>query len=76
MFRDAARIFGELLDAVEHHGEPITIVRHGKPITHLEPVVSEHGSGVKDLLRRHRTDPKWMASLGETRALTVSKDRF
>lgn len=73
---NAARNFAELLDAVEHHGERITIVRRGKPIAHLEPVVSGHGSGVKDLLKRHSPDRNWATSLGETRALSVSKDRF
>ncbi len=72
----AARNFAELLDAVEHHGERITIVRRGKVIARLEPVASGHGSGVKALLRRNGPDSKWAESLKEMRGFVVLKDRF
>ena len=53
---DAARNFADLLDAVEHRGERFTIVRRGRAVAQIEPVMSGRGADVKSMLRRHRAD--------------------
>lgn len=73
---NAARNFAELLDAVEHKGERITIVRRGRAIAHIEPIGSGHGSDVKSILKRHPADVEWTVSLRLTRELVVAEDRF
>ena len=73
---NAARNFAELLDAVEHRGERITIVRRGRAVAHIEPVAHGLGSDVKSLLKRHPADAQWMASLKEARDLVVTEERF
>lgn len=73
---NAARNFAELLDAVEHKGERITIVRRGRAVAHIEPVANGHGSDVKSLLKRHRADVRWKTDLKETRELIVGEERF
>ncbi|MDE3081915.1 MAG: type II toxin-antitoxin system Phd/YefM family antitoxin [Acidobacteriota bacterium] len=73
---NAARNFAELLDAVEHKGERITIVRRGRAVAHIEPV--QHGLGleVKSLLERHPADAQWLESLKQVRDLIVATERF
>jgi prevent-host-death family protein len=71
---EAARSFSKLLDDVEHDGRSFTIVRHGRPVAHLEPVAAGAGLAVKELLRAHRPDPGWRAELDEVRALVELED--
>jgi len=66
---DAARNFADHLDAVEHRGERITIVRRGRAVAQIEPVVSGRGGDVKSMLRRHRSDPTWSSELAAGRWL-------
>jgi len=73
---NAARNFAELLDAVEHKGERITIVRRGRAVAHIEPVANGLGSDVKSLLERHPVDTQWFTTLQETRELVVTEERF
>jgi prevent-host-death family protein len=73
---NAARNFAELLDAVEHKGERITIVRRGRAIANIEPVAKGLGSDVKSILKKHPVDTHWLASFHETRDLAVPEDRF
>ena len=73
---NAARNFAELLDAVEHKGERITIVRRGRAVAQIEPVARGRGSDVKSLLKRHPADTQWMESLKQVRELVVSEERF
>lgn len=73
---NAARNFAELLDAVEHNGERITIVRRGRAVAHIEPVARGLGSDVKSLLERHPADAQWMESLKQVRELVVTEERF
>jgi prevent-host-death family protein len=73
---NAARNFAELLDAVEHKGERITIVRRGRAVAHIEPVAHGLGSDVKSLLERHPADTQWMESLKQVRDLVVTEERF
>ncbi|MHB8827201.1 MAG: type II toxin-antitoxin system Phd/YefM family antitoxin [Acidimicrobiales bacterium] len=73
---NAARNFAELLDAVEHKGERITIVRRGRAVAHIEPVPHGLGSDVKSLLDRHPADAQWMESLKQVRDLVVAAERF
>jgi prevent-host-death family protein len=72
---EAARSFSELLDAVEHRGERFTIVRRGKAIAQLEPVTTGRGREVKEVLRRHRTDPNWRQELESVRDLLEIEHR-
>ena len=73
---NAARNFAELLDAVEHKGERITIVRRGRAVAHIEPVAHGLGADVKSLLKRHPADAQWMVSLRQARDLVVTEERF
>ncbi len=73
---DAARNFAELLDSVEHKGERITIVRRGRAVAHIEPVVHGLGFDVKSLLKRHPADRQWMESLRAIREVVVAEERF
>jgi prevent-host-death family protein len=72
---DAARNFADLLDAVEHRGERITIVRRGRAVAQIEPVVSGRGDDVKSMLRRHRSDPSWRSELASVRDLVTVQVR-
>jgi prevent-host-death family protein len=72
---DAARNFADLLDAVEHRGERITIVRRGRAVAQIEPVASGRGDDVKSMLRRHRSDPDWRAELAAVRDLVTVQER-
>jgi prevent-host-death family protein len=72
---DAARNFADLLDAVEHRGERITIVRRGKAVALLEPVLSGRGFDVKTMLRRHGVDSEWRADLTAVRELMTVEER-
>jgi antitoxin (DNA-binding transcriptional repressor) of toxin-antitoxin stability system len=64
-----------ILDAVEHRGERITIVRRGKAVALLEPVLSGRGSDVKTMLRRHGVDTEWRADLTSVRELITVEER-
>jgi prevent-host-death family protein len=72
---DAARNFADLLDAVEHRGERITIVRRGKAVAQIEPVLSGRGADVKSMLRRHPADSRWQADLAAMRDLVTVQER-
>ncbi len=72
---EAARNFADLLDAVEHRGQHITIVRRGRAVALIEPVSSGRGSDVKSMLRRHRADPGWSADVAATRDLVNTGER-
>ncbi|MGH9188410.1 MAG: type II toxin-antitoxin system Phd/YefM family antitoxin [Acidimicrobiales bacterium] len=72
---EAARSFADLLDAVEHRGEQFTIVRRGKAIASLHPMRQGHGAEVKELLRRHRPDRRWMQDLSAVRSVVELEDR-
>jgi len=72
---DAARNFADILDAVEHRGERITIVRRGKAVALLEPVLSGRGSDLKTMLRRHVVDSDWRADLTAVRELITVEER-
>jgi len=72
---EAARNFADLLDAVEHGGERYTIVRRGKAVAQLEPVSKGRGADVKQVLDRHRPDPRWRRDLEAVRALIEIDER-
>lgn len=72
---DAARNFSDLLDSIEHNGETFTIVRHGKPVAHLQPVPNANGRAVLDLLNNHVADDEWAADLQAVRNLLTIEDR-
>jgi prevent-host-death family protein len=72
---DAARNFADLLDAVEHRGERITIVRRGRAVAQIEPIVIGRGDDVKSMLRRLRTDAGWRSDLASTRDLLTLQER-
>jgi prevent-host-death family protein len=72
---EAARRFADLLDAVEHRGERVTIVRRGRRVAQIEPIVGGRGSEVKALLRRHRVDDRWSDDLRAVRSLVDVEER-
>ena len=72
---EAARNFAELLDAVEHRGERVTIVRRGKAIALIEPITTGRGADVKAMLRRHPADSSWRDELGAVRELLTVEER-
>jgi prevent-host-death family protein len=72
---DAARNFADLLDAVEHRGARITIVRRGRAVALLEPVLSGRGSDVKTMLRQYGVDSEWRADLTAVRELIAVEER-
>ncbi len=74
---EAARRFSELLDAVENRRESFMVVRHGRAVARIEPAVAANGRAVKEFLRTHRPDRKWIEELRELRAgLTVEERRW
>jgi prevent-host-death family protein len=72
---EAARAFSRLLDDVEHGGRSYTIVRHGRPVAHLEPVPTGSGAAVKDLLARRRPDVAWRDDLDAVRSTLTVEER-
>jgi prevent-host-death family protein len=72
---DAARSFSDMLDAVEHRGEHYTIVRRGRAVAHLEPIVRGRGHEIKSLLNRHRPDGDWSGDLASVRDLVEIEER-
>jgi prevent-host-death family protein len=71
---EAGRRFSEMLDAVEHDGESFTIVRHGKPVARLAPVVSPSGYRLKEFLRGASPDEHLAADIAEARALLTADE--
>jgi prevent-host-death family protein len=72
---EAGRNFFRLLDEVEHHGERLAIVRHGRVVARLEPAPRASGADVKALLHPHRSDADWAGELASLRADLVAEDR-
>lgn len=72
---DAARRFSDVLDAVEHRGETFAIVRRGRAVAHLQPVVAAPGRAVKAFLSSHRVDAAWRGELAALRAASVAEER-
>ena len=73
---EASRSFASLLDGVEHRGERYTIVRRGRVVAHVEPVVAASGAQAKALLRRHRVDTAWADEVAELRGELKVEERF
>ena len=63
------------LDAVEHRGEHITIVRRGKVVAQLDPVNSGRGADVKALLRGRSRDPGFRRDIESVRELLEIETR-
>ena len=72
---EAARSFSDLLDAVEHRGERFAIVRRGRAVAHLEPVMRGRGAQVKRLLAEAPIDSEWAVDLAATRELLHVEER-
>lgn len=72
---EAARNFAEVLDAVEHRGERFTIVRRGRNVARIEPIVSGHGSDVKVMLTKRAVDSRWRSELDAVRELVNVEER-
>ena len=72
---EAARRFADVLDAGEHDHESFTIVRRGRVVAQLGPIVRGRGADVKALLRRHRPDAGWSDDLAAVRSLLELDDR-
>lgn len=65
---ELARTLSDLLDAVEHDGESLLVVRQGREVARIEPVSAANGGAVKALLRHGRRDPAWAGELAALRA--------
>jgi len=66
---EASRGFSELLDAVEHGGESVRIVRHGRTVALVVPAPPAGRDDVAALLGRHRPDAGWADDLAALRDL-------
>lgn len=64
---EAARHFSDLLDAIEHEGEAFTIVRRGKAVARMQPVLQANGAKVKAALALHPPDPGWIEDIRAVR---------
>ena len=71
---DAGRRFSEMLDAVEHDGESFTIVRHGRPVAKLAPVIPASGTRLKSVLRDVGPDDRFAAEVAEARSLLTADE--
>ena len=71
---DAGRSFSEMLDAVEHDGESFTIVRHGKPVAKLAPVLPASGTRLKDVLQGLAPDGRFASDIASARSLLTVDD--
>lgn len=72
---DAARNFADLLDAVEHRHEHYTVVRRGRVVAQISPMLGGRGADLKELLRGTRRDSSWARELGELRSLLTIDER-
>jgi prevent-host-death family protein len=72
---DAARNFSDLLDAVEHRHEHYTIIRRGRVVAHISPMLGGRGADVKNLLRGASSDPDWAQDLDDLRGLLTIDER-
>ncbi|MEX2278501.1 MAG: type II toxin-antitoxin system Phd/YefM family antitoxin [Acidimicrobiia bacterium] len=66
---EAARHLSDLLDAVEHEGEAFTIVRRGKAVALIQPVLQANGAKVKAALALHPPDSRWIEEIRAVRDL-------
>ena len=66
---EASRGFSDLLDAVEHDGESVRIVRHGRTVALVIPAPRARGADVLALLDRHRPDAAWAEEVDALRDL-------
>ena len=72
---EASRTFSDVLDAVEHRGERFTIVRRGRVVARLEPVVAAKGKALKELLRAHHLDAGFRDDVLAARGLLEAEER-
>jgi prevent-host-death family protein len=72
---DAARNFSDLLDAVEHRHERYTVVRRGRVVAQISPMVSGRGADIKELLHGRMRDSSWARELDDLRALLALDER-
>lgn len=72
---ELARNLSDLLDAVEHRGECLLIVRQGREVARIEPASAANGAAVKALLRQSRRDAGWAGELRELRASLGAQER-
>lgn len=72
---DAARNFSDVLDAVEHRHEHYTVVRRGRVVAHISPMLGGRGADLKELLRAARRDSSWAQELDDLRSLLTIDER-
>jgi prevent-host-death family protein len=72
---DAARNFADVLDGVEHRHERYTVVRRGRVVAQISPVLGGRGADLKELLRGARNDSTWARELDDLRGLLTVEDR-
>ena len=72
---DAARNFSDVLDAVEHGHEHFTVVRRGRVVAHISPMLGGRGADLKELLGGARRDSTWARDLADLRGLLTLDER-
>jgi prevent-host-death family protein len=65
---EASNRFAELLDAVEHRGETIIVVRHGRPVATIAPARRGTGADLRRILEARPSDDRWASDLRGLRA--------
>jgi len=72
---DAARNFSDVLDAVEHRHEHYTVVRRGRVVAQISPMVGRGGAELKALLRGNGRDSNWARELADLRGVLTVEER-
>ena len=72
---DAARNFSDVLDAVEHRHEHYTVVRRGRVVAQISPMVGGRGAELKALLRGKGRDSNWARELDDLRGVLTVDER-
>ena len=63
---DASKRFSDVLDAVEHRGETFTVIRRGRVVATIAPVVRGRGADLRRIIESCPPDREWA---GEQSAL-------
>lgn len=69
---EVSRRFSQVLDEVEASGEPVLVVRRGRPVVQIAPAVAANGARVRELLTASTVDHGWARELEDLRSETGS----
>ncbi len=71
---DASERFADILDAVEHRGETLTVLRRGCPIATVTPVCQSNADELRKTFARHRLDDAWADDLATIKEVVGPAD--